>query len=60
MRTDNINEIKEKRASLVQELRERITDSEQLKYYPVLYQCECILEELKELRKKELDILGKK
>ena len=60
MRTENINEIKEKRASLVKELKNRIADSEQLKYYPVLYQCECILEELKELRERELDILSKK
>ena len=55
MRTE-IN-YKEKREALVKELKERLNDAEMAKYSPVLYQCECIIEELKALREEELDAI---
>lgn len=58
----NINDIKEKRASLVQEMKDYLEayDADEFKYYENIMDFKFIIEELEDLREKELDILGKK
>lgn len=60
MRTENINEIKEKRAELVQEMKDYLEayKADDFKYYETLMDFKFIIEELEDLREQELDILG--
>ena len=60
MRTDNINEIKEKRAELVQEMKDYLEayEADEFKYYENIMDFKFIIEELEDLREQELDILG--
>lgn len=58
----DIKDIKEKRASLVQEMKDYLEsyEADEFKYYENIMDLKFIIEELEDLREKELDILGKK